>query len=82
MQLQGSKQDAVKQHFNLTAARFQYENIGARTSRSMRLPARAHTADQAISVVTVQGTNRSADVVVVLAVVSEALRRPAASPSS
>jgi hypothetical protein len=41
----------------------------------------AHTAEQIISVVTVQTTDRSAAVAVALAVVSEALRRPAASPS-
>ena len=41
----------------------------------------AHTAEQIISVVTVQTADRSAAVAVALAVVSEALRRPAASPS-
>ncbi len=41
----------------------------------------AHTAEQIISVVTVQTTDRSAAVAVALAVVSEALRRQAASPS-
>lgn len=41
----------------------------------------AHTAEQIISIVTVQTTDRSAAVAVALAVVSEALRRLAASPS-
>ena len=41
----------------------------------------AHTAEQIISVVTVQTADRPAAVAVALAVVSEALRRPAASPS-
>ena len=41
----------------------------------------AHTAEQIISVVTVQTANRPAAVAVALAVVSEALRRPAASSS-
>ena len=41
----------------------------------------AHTAGQIISVVTVQTADRPAAVAVALAVVSEALRRPAASPS-
>ena len=41
----------------------------------------AHTWDKIISVVTVQAPDRSAAVAVALAVVSEALRRPAA-PSS
>ena len=41
----------------------------------------AHTAEQIISVVTVQTADRSAAVAVALAVVSEALRRPAASSS-
>ena len=41
----------------------------------------AHTAEQIISVVTVETADRSAAVAVALAVVSEALRRPAASPS-
>ena len=41
----------------------------------------AHTAWQIISVVTVQTADRSAAVAVALAVVSEALRRPAVSPS-
>jgi hypothetical protein len=41
----------------------------------------AHTAGQIISVVTVETANRSAAVAVALAVVSEALRRPAVSPS-
>ena len=41
----------------------------------------AHTAGQIISVVTVETADRSAAVAVALAVVSEALRRPAASPS-
>jgi hypothetical protein len=41
----------------------------------------AHTAEQIISVVTVQMADRSAAVAVALAVVSEALRRPTASPS-
>ncbi len=42
---------------------------------------RQHTAEQIISVVTVQTADRPAAVAVALAVVSEALRRPAASPS-
>ena len=41
----------------------------------------AHTAEQIISVVTVQTADRSAAVAVALAVVFEALRRPAASSS-
>ena len=41
----------------------------------------AHTAEKIISIVTVQATDRPAAVAVALAVVSEALRRPAASPS-
>jgi hypothetical protein len=41
----------------------------------------AHTAGQIISVVTVRTSDRSAAVAVALAVVSEALRRPAVSPS-
>ena len=41
----------------------------------------AHTAEQIISVVTVQTADRPAAVAVALAVVSEALRRPAVSPS-
>ena len=41
----------------------------------------AHTARQIISVVTVETADRSAAVAVALAVVSEALSRPAASPS-
>ena len=41
----------------------------------------AHTAEQIISVVTIQTADRPAAVAVALAVVSEALRRPAASPS-
>jgi hypothetical protein len=41
----------------------------------------AHTAGQIISVVTVQTADRSSAVAVVLVVVSEALRRPAASSS-
>jgi hypothetical protein len=41
----------------------------------------AHTAGQIISVVTVQTADRPAAVAVALAVVPEALRRPAALPS-
>ena len=41
----------------------------------------AHTAGQIISVVTVETSDRSAAVAVALVVVSEALKRPAASPS-
>ena len=41
----------------------------------------AHTAGQIISVVTLRTADRSAAVAVALAVVSEALRRPAALPS-
>jgi hypothetical protein len=41
----------------------------------------AHTAGQIISVVTVETADRSAAVAVALAVMSEALRRPVASPS-
>jgi hypothetical protein len=41
----------------------------------------AHTARQIISVVTVETSDRSSAVAIALAVVSEALRRPAASPS-
>ena len=41
----------------------------------------AHTAEQIISVVTVRTSDRSSAVAVALAVVSEALRRPAVSPS-
>ena len=42
----------------------------------------AHTAGQIISVVTVETADRSSAVGVALAVVSEALRRPAVSPST
>jgi len=41
----------------------------------------AHTADKIISIVTVKTADQSAAVAVTLAVVSEALRRPAVSPS-
>ena len=41
----------------------------------------AHTAEQIISIVTVQTADRPAAVAIALAVVSEALRRPAASSS-
>jgi hypothetical protein len=41
----------------------------------------AHTAEQIISVVTVQTADRSAAVAVALAVVSEALKCPSALPS-
>jgi hypothetical protein len=41
----------------------------------------AHTAEQIISIVTIQTADRPAAVAVALTVVSEALRRPAASPS-
>jgi len=41
----------------------------------------AHTAEQIISVITVEMADRSAAVAVALAVVSEALKRPAALPS-
>jgi hypothetical protein len=41
----------------------------------------AHTAEQIISVVTVEAADRSSAVGVALAVVSEALRRPAVSPN-
>jgi hypothetical protein len=41
----------------------------------------AHTAGQIISVVTIQALDRSAAVAAALAVVSEALRRPVASPA-
>jgi hypothetical protein len=41
----------------------------------------AHTAEQIISVVTVQAADRSAAVAVALAMVSEALRRPVVSPN-
>jgi hypothetical protein len=41
----------------------------------------AHTAEQIISIVSVQTKDQHAAVAVALAVVSEALRRPAASPS-
>ena len=41
----------------------------------------AHTAEQIISIVTAEAADRSSAVAVALAVVSEALRRPAASPS-
>ena len=41
----------------------------------------AHTAEQIISIVTIQTADRPAAVAVALAVVSEALRRPAVSPS-
>ena len=40
----------------------------------------AHTAEQIISVVTVETSDRSAAVAVALAVVSEALRHSAVSP--
>ena len=41
----------------------------------------AYTAEQIISVVTAEAADRSSAVGVALAVVSEALRRPVASPS-
>ena len=41
----------------------------------------AHTAEKIISIVTVQAADRPAAVAIALAVVSEALRRPAALPS-
>ena len=41
----------------------------------------AHTAEKIISIVTVQAVDRPAAVAIALAVVSEALRRPAALPS-
>jgi hypothetical protein len=41
----------------------------------------AHTREKIISIVTVQAPDRSSAVAVALAVVSEALRRPAASSS-
>ena len=41
----------------------------------------AHTAGQIISVVTVETADRSSAVAMALAVVSEALKRPAVSPS-
>jgi hypothetical protein len=41
----------------------------------------ARTAEQIIRVVTIETADRSAAVAVALVVVSEALRRPAASPS-
>lgn len=41
----------------------------------------AHTAEQIISIVTVETSDRPAAVAVALAVVSDALRRPVASPS-
>ena len=41
----------------------------------------AHTAEQIISVVTVEMADRSSAVAVAMAVLSEALRRPAALPS-
>jgi hypothetical protein len=41
----------------------------------------AHTAEQIISVVTVETADRPAAVAVAVAVVSEALKRPVASPS-
>jgi hypothetical protein len=41
----------------------------------------AHTWEKIISIVTVQAPDRSSAVAVALAVVSEALRRPAASSS-
>ncbi len=41
----------------------------------------AHTAGKIISVVVVEAADRSSDVAVALAVVSDALRRPAVSPS-
>ena len=41
----------------------------------------AHTAGQIISVITVQTSDKPAAVAVALAVVSEALKRPVASPT-
>jgi hypothetical protein len=41
----------------------------------------AHTAEKIISIVTVQAVDRPAAIAIALAVVSEALRRPAALPS-
>jgi hypothetical protein len=53
----------------------------AASSRNAVSVVSAHTAEQIISVVTVEMADRSAAVAVALAVVSEALRRPAALPS-
>jgi hypothetical protein len=52
----------------------------AASSRNVNVMS-AHTAEQIISIVTVQAADRPAAVAVALAVVSEALRRPAASSS-
>jgi hypothetical protein len=57
--------------------------IGAQQAASSRGASimSAHTAEQIISIVTVETADRSAAVAVALAVVSEALRGPASSPS-
>ena len=52
----------------------------AASSRNARVMS-AHTAEQIISIVTVEAVDQPAAVAIALAVVSEALRRPAA-PSS
>jgi hypothetical protein len=52
----------------------------AASARSVSIMS-AHTAEKIISIVTVQAADRPAAVAIALAVVSEALRRPAALPS-
>jgi hypothetical protein len=53
------------------------EQAAARSASIMS----AHMAEKIISIVTVQAVDRPAAVAIALAVVSEALRRPAALPS-
>ena len=52
----------------------------AASARSVSIMS-AHTAEKIISIVTVQAADRPAAVAIALAVVSEALRRPAALPN-
>jgi hypothetical protein len=59
-------------------AKFAMAAEQAASSRAVSVVS-AHTAEQIISVVTVETADRSSAVAVALAVVSEALRRPAAS---
>jgi hypothetical protein len=54
------------------------EQAAATRSASMMS---AHTAEKITSIVTVQAVDRPAAVAIALAVVSEGLRRPAASPN-
>jgi hypothetical protein len=61
-------------------AEFAVAGEQAASARSVSIMS-AHTAEKIISIVTVQAADRPAAVAIALAVVSEALRRPAALPS-